>query len=359
MNKMDLDFFINAGYIALKNQKEDGSMPCGKNGPHDHNMTSARNTGHFSILFLFLYQKTSDTIWKISAQKALNHLMTLRPLDGSFWHRKHQFKSSYNGLIGQAWSLEALIAGYFVLGDKKYLDCAKKVINLHKFDEKQSLWYEVDLDGSLRPINMTLNQQIWFTAMAAKVCYDDPLVKKRIKQFVSNIKYNMKQRKNGLLYTQIYKKNIPIKSKIAQKIWKLINPENREEIDVGYHAFTLTGLAMLYELLPENEFFKGDKFIEILNYCFSNEYLAAFEKSKYGYEYNVIGFELPYIWSVFHHILNRNALENSIKIYKKQLEYYSSETDGLLACNSFDTETLAARIYEVYRINDSFWRKIS
>lgn len=359
MDEILLDIYIKAGYLALKKQKTDGSLPCGKNGPHNHNMTTARNTGHFSILFLFLYQQTSNPIWKIAAQKAISHLMTLRPLEGSFWHRKHPFKPSYNGLIGQAWSLEALIVGYNILKDEKYLECAKNLIDSYKFDHKEFLWYEVDLDGSLRPINMTLNQQIWFTAMVAKICNDNLCIKNNVCEFLSHIEQHMKCRSNGLVYTRIYLKNRSYSQKLAKKILNIIHYENRNEIDTGYHVFTLTGLAILYETIPEHHYFQSKQFRKILTFSFSDKYLKAFKKSKFGYEYNVIGFELPYVWTIFRQFLNENALAKSIEVYNEQLKHYSSETNGLLACNSFDTETLAARIYEVYRINNPFWEVLS
>lgn len=355
-DKKHLNPFICAGNSALKNQSTDGSMPSGKNGPHRHNMTPARNNGHFAVLFLYLYTQTSNPIWETAARKALDHLMTLRPLNGSFWHRQQDFKSSYNGLIGQSWSLESLIYGYFVLQDEKYIECAREVIELHKFDYSECLWYEVDLDGSLRPLNMTLNQQIWFTAIVASVFFDEASKIECVNLFLSHINSHIKHHRSGLLYTEVYLKEISVLKKAARKLWKFAQGNSRNEIDTGYHAFTLTGLAMLYEIIPDHNFFQSRKFKKILSYCFSSEYIKASAKSKYGYEYNVTGFEMPYIWSVFKHFLDEKSLKTSIEAYKKQLQYYSLESRQDLLSDSCDIETLDARIYEIYRIDDSFWR---
>jgi len=354
MDKSRFEKFLLAGELALERQNADGSMPTGKNGPHNHNMTPARNTGHFAIFFLYLYTITSDEKWKLAGRKSLNYLLTLRPLGGSFWHRKEKFKTSYNGLIGQAWSIEALIYGYSVLSEKIYLESCKNLINIHEFDSKECLWHEADLDGATRSLGATLNQQIWFTAMVSKILHNEPGKQLLCEQFLSNIEKHMRIYRGGLLFLSTYKTRIPCTHKIIK--FFLDSLKERREIEVGYHVFTITGLTILYEQFPNHEFFKSHKFKKILNYCYSRTFFnELLNYPRYGFEYNVVGFELAYVYSVFHDQLNDDAKLIAKKCFDKQLEFYSCISEGLLACNSFDIETLAARIYEIYRIKESFF----
>jgi len=360
MNKKIQNIIIKAGNLALQRQESDGSMPSGRNGPHNHNMTPARNTGHFSILFSYLYILTNDEKWREASIKCLKKLLKLRPLDGSFWHRNEDFKPSYNGLIGQAWSIEALTYSSKIFNDDKYLKEAKEVIKLHKFDSNLGLWHDLDLDGSARVINMTLNQQIWFMAMALKACPNNDHIIKFSNNFLNKIGNYIKIRRNGLLFTAIYVNNKNRLKVMYKSFLRIANSRRRMNIDYGYHLFTLVGLAELYEMLPNHKFFKSKKFVKILKFCFSNKYKDNITKSEYGYPYNVPGFEIVYVYFVFKNMLPKNKISVVNEVFKHQISnHFNKENLGLLANNSLDIETLAARIYEIYRIKEDFWRNLN
>ncbi len=161
---------INKTALAGVNMQNSlGAMPAGKNGPHNHVMTPARNTGHWCITFLHAYQITQDNIFKEAAVKGLNYLLSndLHPFKSAFWHRNHSGKNPYNGLIGQSWSIEALYYGWKILNYDHYYKIANNVFNQHYFDFELGLWHNLDLDGSKMQIELTLNQQIWFAAMGS------------------------------------------------------------------------------------------------------------------------------------------------------------------------------------------------
>ena len=83
---------------------------------------------------------------------------------------KNPGKDFCNGLIGQSWSIEALMyaANYFDI--PKILKIAKEVFLLHPFDEKSGLWRRTEVNGSFLSVDETFNHQLWFAASGSLIC---------------------------------------------------------------------------------------------------------------------------------------------------------------------------------------------
>lgn len=349
---IDTQLLVRAGELAIIAQKEDGSMPAGRNGPHNHQMTCTRNTSHFSILFSFLYKLTRDEKWKKSAFKCLEYVMNQRPLGGSYWHRIEDCKTSYNGLIGQAWTFEALIYATRVFDDPVFLNDAKEVVRLHSFDKYLGLWHELSLDGRKRDICSTLNQQIWFMAMAFLAFREDNIMNDIVNIFLDKLSSHIKLRYNGLLFGQTFNYH-----KSHNLLRNLISYRNSYFSNIlkdnAYLVFTLLGLSYLYPYFSHHTFFSSRLFKNILFFPFSNTYSKYIYSSPFAFPYNVPGFELPYVSIVFHSFLSSIHTSFSADAYNFQItNYFCSETNGLLSNNSDDVETLAARIYEGCRLHE-------
>ncbi|WP_066175332.1 hypothetical protein [Bacillus marinisedimentorum] len=360
MDQKTLRLLETAGEFARNHLDNKGELPKGKNGPHNHNMTEARNAGHYSILFAFLYHVTGEKKWEGSARLAINKLINLRPLGGSVWHRTEHYKSSYNGLIGQAWSLESLLYCGKALEDSTYWKEAVNIIDQHIFNSDYGLWHELDLDGSARQVGATLNQQIWFMAMALKSDPNSEETNKNAEIFLNKLFKNMIVRKNGLLYSEISGIGNSKLRRIIKKYTMLVRGRNRIQIDAGYHLFTLVGLAMIYQVIPNNSYFSSPLFKKILHYAFSNDYFKLLKESNFAFPYNVPGFEMPFVYTVFENKidekLRKAAAEQSLNMFQYQLDnYYQLSNNSINALKTSDTETLLARLYEVYRIDKRFF----
>jgi len=348
-----LNLIINTCKFGISIQQSNGAMPPGKNGPHNHNMTGARTTSHWAILFSYAYKLTQDKKYSECANTALNALIyEYRPLNGAFWHRQENFYSSYNGLIGQAWTLEALYYGYKTLERDDLYSIGKALVDKHPFDEKSGLWYEIDLDGSVKRIGLTLNQQIWFTAIASQFLAKNSLLPVRFLDLLEN---NFHIRCTGLFYTQIPQRTLKDN---VRRMRQTILSDKRLEIDAGYHLFTMVALAMLYEKFSKHPFFQSKKFARALDYTFSSQYQVALKASRFGYPYNVPGFEFPFVYKVFQDRLTANAYKIVIDSAIHQLENHLDPTSHLLTKATKDPITLIARTYEVYRTPLEFWNHV-
>lgn len=339
-------------------QLSDGSMPPGRNGPHQHKMTPVRNTGHWAVLFSNRYKMTKKKKWEDVLRKSINYIISekFHPLNGAFLERLEPHCTSTNGLIGQTWTLESINIAGTVLNDSKYSEIAKHVVRLHEFDSDLALWREIDIVGIPQNFCNTLNQQIWFMNQALEILPGSKM-KKQADAFLNQLPNVSKIRRTGLFYTGI---SIPTRRKLdgirrlRRDIIKNFQPDDRLEIDIGYHVFTLTGLAMLYEKLPNHSYFQCHDFNKALEFAFSEEYFRSLEKNKYGYPYNVPGFELPFVWETFRKFLPEESIDVAIKCFVKQCTRYYSFKDPINALHSQDPETLMARFYEITRIKNGF-----
>lgn len=134
---------------ACKLQLETGAMPAGHNGLYKDKETPVRNTSHWLITFIKAYGIEADPVLENAAKKALAYLMSqdARPQKYTFWHRDVSGKDKCNGLMGQAWTIEALVEAALFFNNEDPLRLAEEVFLLHTFDEKASLWHRLDTDG--------------------------------------------------------------------------------------------------------------------------------------------------------------------------------------------------------------------
>ncbi len=347
-----LKWILQGAETGASLQLKDGSMPPGRNGPHGHTMTGARVTGHWAIYFTYVSQVLGYGKMLEYANRAYDSLASsyYRRPGGAFWHRSQVGRSGSNGLIGQAWTLESLLYGAKYLDRVDLLDIATDLVSVHQFNASSGLWNEVDVDGTVQGVGSTLNQQIWFTVMASKLPFGFGEV---VEVFLDKLVLNIMQRCNGLLYTQIKSRGSRVKLiKAMTKCVLSKKPmDGRYNIDAGYQLFTLVGLAELYESYKMHPFFKSRKFHKSLRYVFSENYLRDIESSRFGFQYNVPGLEIPYVYKVFGEFVEGGMDPFVDSLFDRQLLRHINKKNGLMEKDTVDPVTLASRMYEIYRID--------
>ena len=167
LNKMILKIAENNSKL----QNEDGSFPPGHNGPYHDTETPVRNSGHWLITFSKCYKLTNKSKYKDKVYQLAEYLTTedARPNGYSFYHRNKKGKDKCNGLIGQAWTFEALTEATKILKDNKYALLAEDIFFQHTFNEECGLWNRLEIDGKILPIDRTFNHQLWFAACASLI----------------------------------------------------------------------------------------------------------------------------------------------------------------------------------------------
>ena len=98
----------------ITKQQLDGSFIGGVNGPYNDKETPVRNTAHWLVLLCKVLKNRKDNALEAAAHKAVDYLLSsnARPMQAAFFCRTNRKKDSTNGLIGQAWAMEGLIAAF-------------------------------------------------------------------------------------------------------------------------------------------------------------------------------------------------------------------------------------------------------
>jgi hypothetical protein len=360
------DFIVTVAKNYLQYQRKDGSFQGGHNGPYYDDETPVRNSGHWLITFAKCYKLTGREIFKERAAHIAEFLSAERakPNAYTFHHRNSERKNKCNSLIGQAWTIEALMEAYNLLDEYKYKEIAEEIFFLHPFIEKYGLWRRVEIDGTLLSTDRTFNHQLWFAACSSLISESDR-IKERVLVFLENIDRNMVVLRDGLIYHKIkrllperYKNRNVLKLYLIEIYKKLredyVNRNLRIEIknkSIGYQSFNLYAFAILREQFPEHRYWKSDKLGKTISYLLTEGYLNGLKNNKYGFPYNPPGFELPYSLSILSDFDEAKKIELIKYWLNRQLEFNYNQASKMLDKNTEDALTLTARIYELARLD--------
>lgn len=335
--------------IRLQNPKT-GAMPAGHNGPYNDPETPVRNTSHWTIQFLKAYEISQDSHFSEAAFKALDYLCSpeARPEGFAFYHRTNPEKDNSNGLIGQAWTIEALVYAAQFIDDNRLIPLAEEVFLMHPFDESHGLWDRLSVDGTSPGIDETLNHQLWFGAVGLFLGQHSSPVKERAHIFLDRL--------SGIL--NIYNSGLIVHHLKLDKNWKefarmfkriLFNRKSvQTDINksIGYQLFNLYAFAMIYEILPGHQVFRSPEFKQALSYIQTPGFKAAIDINPFGYPYNPPGFEMAYVLKTFQ---TGDINEQNFWI-NRQIDRCYDRSSRLMERQTDDSHTQAARLYEAVRL---------
>jgi len=347
------DFLTQSATQALTFPKKDGSMPPGYNGPHHHPETPIRNTCHWLITFLKVYEITNDKKFLKASEKCINYILKEKSkYKYNLPHRNIEGKDQCNGLIGPAWTMEALIIASKQLNRKDLSDLASEICLLHKFDENKGLWHRTEVDGKDLNIDWTFNHQLWFAAIGSmldKEQYSE--VHRQVQIFIDKLNKNFSTYKNGLIWHKVALVPFSIKGlKAILSSIKIITIKKKRDIyrAIGYHQFNLYAFGILKEHYPNISFWNSEKIKKALTFLKTEEFEKGLEDNKYGFDYNVAGIEVAYVLQQF----EEDSKDLQKYWLKEQLKRNYDFKNNMLSKNTEDGLTLAARLYEATRLRD-------
>jgi len=332
-----------------------GSMPAGHNGPYHDPELPVRNTAHWLITFLKAYELSGDRQFCDAAQRAVDYLMgsDVRPHGKTFWHRTKSGKDRCNGLIGQAWTIEALVAAAETLNIPTLDRLAEEVFLMHPFDEQLGIWQRVEVDGTVLPFDMTLNHQLWFAASGALVALRGQAeVGRRVRRFLDVLVHRLKTFPCGLVWHPLSIED-GLRDRIMGSLRRVkLQLKPRNDLfykSIGYHSFNLYGLAILKLHYPAHSFWESSRFKAIYRYAVARSYSLALETNKYGYPYNPPGIEMAFGLEVFCPGERQQMQERWLS---EQINRCYDVGSGMMCLNTDDPLTHSARIYEATRLPD-------
>lgn len=348
-------FLLKIGQEQLKQKK----IYPGHNGPYDDKETPIRNYGHWLITFSKCYELTKNEEFKNKVKELAKYFLSkeARPGNASFYHRKNRNKDKCNGLIGQAWSIEALVRASEILNNDRYLRLAEEIFESHSFNKKLGLWYKLSIKGKILNIDKTFNHQLWFAACGSLILKKkkNRKIKSKINIFINELDNNMKLMNSGLIFHPIKRKLNPKENKrlLSKEFFNFLKKikGNLKNIykSKGYQTFNLYGFALMKKYFDKNKFWKSWQLKNSLKYILKDNFNNYIEDNKYSYPYNAPGFEIPYILYVF-----RNYSKNSFKVsqdyFQNQINKTFNSKTWRFDKNTPDPYVLTARVYEITRL---------
>lgn len=341
-------------YLYENKYKEEGVLP-GHNGLYKDKETTVRNMSHLIMMLCFIYKNNNSEEILAKINFYCDHLLNSKYIsDFNYLFRTKKGKDQCNGVIGAAWVMESLISAYEITNRDDLLKRCEHLVRIHDFDFQRGLWStRVEPDGTKLSMDCTLNHQLWFSALAfwlAKYS-ENEYVHNCARVFFSKFKNNIKFRSNGLVFhicpgERRYLKNI------IRRIFKVNYRNDMDEKEYGYHLFNLMAVHIIRNAQGgRNEYIELDKFFELFqssyNLLSSTKFKEKLENNKYGYPYNVSGFEAAVIMD------SLGLKDKAQEFLDKQFEEtYCFKTNTFAFTD--DVETLTARSYELCYLNNYF-----
>lgn len=331
-------------------------MPAGHNGPYHHKESPLRNTGHWLYTWAHLWRLDGDRRFRDAASKALAYVLldTHRPQKANWMQRMQKGRDACNGVIGAAWTGEALWAAALCLNSEDALRHAKDVFLKHVFDSRAGLWQRLEPDGRVLSIDQTFNHQLWFAATTARLInagvdeLEEPLEK-----FMDGLPRIFAIGKSGVIRHRIplywrdhifYPGGIPFKIFQTCKSLKTgLKPVDAASRDLGYHAFNLHAFAILHRHIPEHAFWESSGWLAALAFARSEKHINGVAMGNpYAYPYNPVGFEMAF------------ALRRFVPGSEEEQQQWLERQWSVLTCDqtlcygqeAADPVTAKARLYE-------------
>ena len=353
-----------------------GYADPGHNGPYGCTDTPVRNTAHWLITYAYLWKTTGQERYKTLALRFAEYLMMeqRKSSSGAVACVERGASDHLNGLIGQAWVIEALVYAYECFGEDTYLDCAEAIFRAQRFDEATGFWRRVEPDGTLLSYDYTLNHQVWFALSGLMLLRhrENDEMRSALERHLALLDREyfgihpsglirhfgaMKRPRRAFngLYARQYVKYAGLRMKVFKP--KKVDIVVQEE---GYHLFELFGYALLKRLRPEYRLFRRRDFKKALAY---DRELDALNRrlgtddpetmNKYAYGYNSPAYEAPFVDLMLNGKAEPDRIHALLDLQKELC--YNPESRRMDRHNA-DPETLTARLYEYVCFCDQYRR---
>lgn len=364
--------------LIVKNKAEavcSGSLILGgHNGPYYDFETPIRNISHWICIFSKYYKITKEEKYIDAIEILSKEFLDKKNLiDGkSCVCRVKCGKDKTNGVMGQAWVIEGLLACADSLKDNQFYKKAVDLFKVQRFDYDRGLWSVIETDGRDLGFDITFNHQLWFAAAGSQIVaykFDDE-INKQVLRFLELAPKFFFVHSNGLVF-HFLKYIHDFRS--WRWFWRTFHDTDKKLNSMqpsliykeeGYHLFSIYAFAIIFENYSDSSFFNLDKVKKAIAFSFEESYLKRLsdidssldnthiqkniDKSinAYGYPYNSPAFELPYIDKIF----GNNSHEKLIDyLMDEQIRLTYNGIDGIFSRNTEDIDTLNARLYELVR----------
>lgn len=353
------DWLLTRAREALARQRADGSLPPGCNGPYGHAERPVRNTAHALVLWAHAWTLTRDPAFESASRRAADYILgpADRPGRGNHLHRTAARRDRCNGTIGAAWVIEGLTAAHHAWSWNDCLATATNLFLRHPQDARHGIWFRLEPDSRILPVDKTFNHQLWFAYAGSLIDRAGHSgVRCRILRFLDRLPGLFAVDHDGLIRHRLvvdWKDRVLGPGTAGGRAletadWLLSlgrrRRPDRTRRDIGYHAFNLHAFAGLHAAHPRHPFWTSPALARALDFLSHPRHTGALDGNPYAYPYNPVGFEAAFALQVFQPERTserRDWIRRQIHALGGE---YGSATD--------DPETARLRAYEACGLDD-------
>jgi hypothetical protein len=246
------------------------------------------------------------------------------------------------------------------------LETFSEVVGYLPFDKDAGLWRIAASDLDER-FSLTLNQQIWMAALLARATalgYENYF--EMIEIFLSRLADHVHVKERGIFHQAItplgYNKSI----KERMMIFSLRNVRIGHHlkaiyrylrwgryVNLGYHTFTLLGLAYLRQTRPDHYFWTHSILEKALNACIDPSFLSTNSSNPFGNGYHLVGIEAAFSFLVFDWRKSTELLSVVQHFVAHDLRVSFDHKTAQAASWVSDPATITARLYESVDLIDA------
>lgn len=320
-------------------------VPGGFNGPYFDIESPVRNTAHWCVTYTKLAVKLEDSEFKEIAHKLARFLTKDSSFikNGIYVHRQKRGKDWSNGIIGQAWAIEALAIASRELKIKELKLSALEVASKFPFDWKVGAWKRIDPRTNKAAIDYTLNHQLWYAAALSEL--DDTHHNEYIHRFLTVLNTGgMRTGADGRVVHLMHARSLKaLVLRVRYALTRIRNGKPLRDKEIGYHLYNLHPLSRLKKKFPSHPFFSSNTLCVALKYSEEESFHKSLDNNRYAYPYNSPAFEFPLIKDTF------NLKVDTSFFLKKQIEktYIRYDFGCGFYLNCPDPMTLNSRLYEL------------
>lgn len=318
-------------------------IPGGHNGPHYALETPVRNTCHWISTFVIADQLQPGRNHIEYAHLLVNWLLDSNPhsRSGVYVQRQSGGRDWCNGVIGPAWTIEALARYVRTTQEARAAEHLARLVGLHPFDSKYRAWQRNDPSGIHNGIDGTLDHQAWL-ACAMQAAGNDSCTL----AFLDGLADGGLSTTNGRI-DHILRfggmKGLAVKALYLHS--RTLRQKRMEDIENGYHIYTMLPIACLERVYSNHRLFSGAAWKKARAWL-TLDNLSRITHSEFGFFYNAPGFELPTLWLLRHDDIPLDEVD-VMAIWQQQRDKTYDPFTGLHTLGSPDSITLASRIYEL------------
>lgn len=336
-----------------------GHADAGCNGPYGDIDTPLRNTAHWCVTYSFLWEKFHEKKYKEILKVFSDYLQKAQNygISNAAICRSISSGDDTNGIIGQAWVIEGLIAAYEILNEDVLLEKAISIFLSQKYDHDTKHWVICCSDGHIVKGDFTYNHNLWFAACGTMILKhkEHKEIKENILDFLDNTPKIVGIQPSGKIHHRMrINQGIVAEAKYLLRVlltdWNIGPLKEWNYLESGYQIFDLYGFALLKEYWGEHNIFKNDWLRKAIKLGTNEQFIWSlantYSINKYAFPYNAPTFEYPYVAEVLGKGCNKNFFD---ELFKYQLELTYESDKKLFSKHNPDPNTLTARIYELTR----------